>query len=308
MNKVKLLLLITAFLLPILTAAQHTKKTETDSHSKWQWSDDDWKRRVEVRGKAEFNDDYSDVVNVSENGWLRLEEEHNSQTYRFEVTRGTNGQLVRKYFVNGEARELDENGRKWIAGLLLMAVRQGAIDVDKRVQTLLRQRGVNGTLDEISNIKSDHAKRIYFESLLGNHIGSSDLPKVIAAIRAQISSDYEKANILKKSADVFLINAAPRDAYFQAIIGITSDYERRGVLSVVAKRKNLTAPVLAKLLEAAATFTSDYEKANFLLEASSLYSSDANLRSAFLKTVETIKSDHERGRVLSEMLRRKQIG
>ena len=66
--------------------------------------------------------------------------------------------------------------------------------------------------------------------------------------------------------------------------------------------------MLARMLESASGIGSDYEKATFLLEASELYSGESRLRTAFLKTVETIKSDHERGRVLSALLRNKQIG
>ena len=45
-----------------------------------------------------------------------------------------------------------------------------------------------------------------------------------------------------------------------------------------------------------------------LLEASRAYTGEGRLREAFLKAVETIKSDYERGRVLSALLKNKQIG
>jgi hypothetical protein len=217
--------------------------------------------------------------------------------------------LLRKYFVNGEARVLDEPGRKWIAGLLLMAVRQGAIDVDKRVETILRQRGVGGMLEEIASISGDYGKRLYLQALLKTeNLSRADRQRALRAMGAQISSDYEKANILKNTAAAFLDDSILRDVFFQIIATIKSDYERRGILSTLLKRKNLGAPVLSQMLESVSTFSSDYEKATFLLEASGMYTGDAQLRSAFLKTVETIKSDHERGRVLNVLLKNKQIG
>ena len=66
--------------------------------------------------------------------------------------------------------------------------------------------------------------------------------------------------------------------------------------------------MLAQMLDSLATISSDHEKATFLLEASGLYTGDARLRNAFLKATDTIKSEHERGRVLSALLRNKQIG
>ena len=354
-----------------------TVQTDTKNTSRWEWTDDGWRRRVEIQGKAEFTEDYSDVIGVSEGGFVRLEEDHGGQSFRLEVRRDQSGQLIRRYFVNGESRALDQNGKKWVADLLLTAVRQGAIDADGRVKTLMRKHGVTGVLEEITSIKSDHAKRIYFQALLKNEsLNRGDLQRVAEALRTQIRSDYEKANLLKNSADKFLADSSASKSYFQAVSTIDSDYEQRQllsallkinnpsesvlaqmldslatissdyekanllkqgadvflahsslsngffkavstinsdyehrlVLSALLKKDTLSAAVLAQMLDSLATISSDYEKATFLLEASRLYTGDTNLRNAFLRATETIKSEYERGRVLSAMLRNKQIG
>jgi hypothetical protein len=286
-----------------------TPNTKTRSATTWEWSDDGWRMRVEIHGKAKFTEDYSDISSLSEDGFVRIEEDHNGESRRLDVKRDEGGQLLRKYIVNGEPRALDDKGRKWVAELLLTAVRQGAIDVDKRVQTIVRQRGVNGMLEEIGNISGDYGKRIYFQALLKNeNLSRADLQKALEAAGAQISSDYERANLLKNTAEIFLDDSTLRNTFFQSIAAIHSDYERRGALSALLKRKNLSEQVLSQVLETAASISSDYEKATFLLEASNMYTGDTRLRSAFLKTVETIKSDHERGRVLSALLKNKQIG
>src|SRR5688500_8984003 len=149
---------------PALAQAS-TTKSETRSTSRWQWNEDSWSRKVEVRGKVEFNEEYSDVSSLTDDGYLELEEVHNGKTQRLEVRSDGSGKLVRRYSVNGESRELDAAGRKWVANLLLLAVRQGAIDVENRVRTLVRQRGVQGALEEITSIEGDHGKRIYFQAL-----------------------------------------------------------------------------------------------------------------------------------------------
>ena len=68
-----------------------TPVPEKRSTSRWQWNDDGWKRRVEISGKAEFTEDYSDVSSLSEGGSLTLEEDHNGQSQRLEVRRDQNG-------------------------------------------------------------------------------------------------------------------------------------------------------------------------------------------------------------------------
>jgi hypothetical protein len=359
-----------------LSFAQKSKN-QTHSTSRWEHSDDGQKRRLEIRGKAEFTDDYTDIKDVSEGGVVRVEEERDGQSRRYEVRRDVGGELTRAYFVNGQARELDASARTWIAQLVLNAVRQGGIDADKRVQTIMSRRGVAGVLEEIDQIQSDYAQRRYFEALLkqanlnagalqdvlaraARRISSDyeqaqlligvapvlagkdeavpaffaavatiesdyehrrvlttllnrlsptrELLVQVAASTKSISSDYEKAGVLKAIAAVYLDDPALRGVFFQTVGTIQSDYEHRRVLSALIKTKNLGEEALTQLLDSASAMSSDYEKATFLLEASNAYTGDARLRSAFLKAVETIKSDYERGRVLSALLKNKQIG
>lgn len=376
-SKAVILFLLAISLLGLRVRAQEKKTiTTTDSHVNWIWDDGDWKRSVEIRGRAEFTDDYRDIRTVSEGGFVRIEETRGGTTRRLDVTRGADGQLQRTYYLNGQARSLDAQDREWVAGIILEAVRHGAIDAERRVQTIFERRGLNGVLEEISLIRGDYAKHVYFDALLKNRnlnasalqtvfrqaareissdyeqaqflIRSSEqlagkpeaLPaffeatatiksdyehrRVLSALlkkgapnrdvllrvvrsAASISSDYEKGLVLKEVAALGLEDAQLAAAFFQPTNTIKSDYERRGVLSAVLKRKVLQPEVLSRLLESAAMMSSDYEKATLLLEASGAYTGDARMRDAFLRTVETIKSDYERGRVLSAMLKNRQM-
>ncbi len=289
------------------TQAQ-TVKSQTQNTTKWEWSDDGWRRRVEIRGQAEFNEDYSDVSALSEGGSLRIEEDHDGEFRRLDVRRDENGQLQRKYFVNGEARVLDAAGKKWVTGLLLTAVRQGAIDTDKRVRTILLQRGIDGVLEEISSISGDYARRIYFKSLFRSEtLSRSDLQKAVEAASLKLSSDYDKANLLKDSADLFLGHAALSSAFFKAVSTIKSDYEHRQILSALLKQNNLSEAVLAQMLESLAGIGSDYEKANLLKDGADLFLSHASLSSAFFKAISTINSDYEHRQILSALLKQNKL-
>ena len=302
------LLMLVAFLISAGQTAAQTAEAEKRSRITWEWNEDGWKRRVEIQGKAEFAEDYSDISSVTEGSLVRIEEDQHGQTRKLEVTRGAGGQMSRRYFVNGELRPLDDSGRKWLAGILLIAVRQGAFDADNRTQTILRKHGVEGVLAEIRQITGEYAKRVYFQALLKNeNLSRHDIPKILQALSTQISSDHEKANILKSSAQLFLNDATLSSAFFQAVRTIGSDYERRGTLSSLLTAKNLREENWLQMLDTAASISSDYEKATFLLEASKIFELNTRVREAFLRTVETIRSDHERGRVLNALLRNKQL-
>lgn len=358
-------------------ALAQKRQEETRSTMRWERSDDGLKMRVEIQGKAEFTEDYTDIRDVSEGGYVRIEEDRHGQSRRYEVRRSTNGQLQRTYYLNGEARPLDQEARNWLRKIVLDAVRQSGFDADKRVQTIMRQRGVSGVLEEIALITGDYAKRIYFQALiksgnlnaaalqnmlreaarqissdyeqaqlligvaevltgkeaampaffeatatiksdyehkrvltalLKNNTPSHEVLVQIAKSAASISSDYEKASVLKSVAAVYLDDRELRTVFFQTVETIKSGYEHHGVLSALLKNSKLNEEVLSGMLNSATRISSDYEKATFLLEASNAYAGDARLRDAFLKAVETIKSEYERGRVLSALMKNKQIG
>ena len=352
-------------------------KDDTGNTMRWEQSDDGLKMRVEIRGKAEFTEDYTDIRDVSKGGYVRIEEDRQGQSRRYEVRRSVNGELRRTYYLNGNAHPLDREALNWLAKIVLNAVRQSGIDADKRVQTIMRQRGVSGVLDEIRLISSDYAKGIYFKALIKNeNLNAAALQTVLREAARQISSDYEqaqlligvaavltgreaalpaffeatatiksdyehkrvltallkdsppshevlvqtaksatrmssdyeKANVLKSVAAVYLDDRELRAVFFQPVESIQSDYEHHGVLSALLKNSKLNEEVLSGMLNSASRMSSDYEKATFLMEASSAYAGDARLKEGFLKAAETIKSDYERGRVLSALMKNKQIG
>ncbi len=319
-------------------------RDENISITRWEHSDTDTrlKRRLEIRGKAEFTDDYNDVKDVSAGGWVIIEEHRDNQSFRYEVRRDPAGQLTRAFFVNSTARPLDESARAWLAKFVLDAVRQGGIDAEKRVSTILAQRGVAGVLAEIQQINGDYAQRIYYQHLLKQaNLNAAALRDILRQMATDISSDYEQAQLLITVAPMLTGKDTAIQPFFDAVAtiksdyersqvikkivdqgtpssallvlaasatkSISSDYERRGVLTALVRTKNQSEEVLRLLLESATEMSSDYEKATFLVEVSNVYTGDARLRSVFLKAVESIKSDYERGRVLSVLLKNKQI-
>jgi hypothetical protein len=171
-----------------------------------------------------------------------------------------------------------------------------------------KEAAIQPFFDAVATIKSDYEHSRVLKAVLKQSTPSKALLTLIAASTKAISSDYEKAGVLKGVAAVYLDDPTLREIFFQTIASIGSDYERRGVLTALVKTKNQSEEVLRLLLDAGAGISSDYEKATFLVEVSNVYTGDTRLRSAFLKAVESIKSDYERGRVLSALLKNKQIG
>ena len=296
-----------ALLLPVLGLAgveNAARAQQSQERSAWTWNntDDGLKMEVKIEGKVEFTDDYSDVQQISDDGALRVKDERPGLAKRYVVTRGADGQLRRSFTVNGEAKALDTEAREWLRGMLLTATRQGGLDARTRVRRILRRSGTKGLIEEISHIKGDYARRIYFEELLKvEGLDTAALTDAMRGASRQISSDYERTQLLLQVADIYLNKSELLPVYFEAADRISSDYEHRRVLSAALKKNKLGQEALLKMLKSSSVIKSDYEKATFLIEAAQLFTGETRLRPAFLEVTKTISSDHERGRVLSAL-------
>ena len=272
-----------------------------DGSSNWTWNHSNNGLRVKVRinGKVEFNDDYTEIVSISNGGSLSILEERNGVTRKFEATHSTDGSIKRSYYVQDELRTLDSEGRAWLSRMLLDTVRQSGYDAKARVQRILTQRGANGVPEEISQIKSDYAKKIYFVELLSTgNLDANTAQRVIRQATREVSSDYEKAQILTKTGDLFLDNEAIRAAYLEGVNSISSDYEKSRVLQNLLKREDLSKATIEQIIKASSLISSDYEKTRVLMKVASLGKNEEAIYNALLEASKTVRSDYEKARLL----------
>jgi hypothetical protein len=306
-RKIVLLLApFTAFFMASSGLAQ--KQTdETRSIIGWERSDGQ-KRRLEIRGSAEFNDEYTDVKKVSEGGFVRVEEVVNGQPWRYEVRPYKGRELIRTFYVNWRMREMDAAARTWVAQMILDAVRQAAIDVDKRVQRILSRSGVPGVLQEIELIGSDYAQRRYYDALLKQgKLNTAAFHDTLAHAAQHLKSDYEQSQFLIGAAPALDGKDAAAPAFFKAVDSIKSNYERSRVLTTLLKRAAPSRELLVQIATSTQGIRSDYEKAVVLKAVASVYLDDPALSGVFFQTVGTIDSDYEHGRVLSALLKTKNL-
>ena len=274
-----------------------------DNNWNWHHVDKGIDLHVTIRGKVEFADDYSDVTAISPgNGELRITDQRGGVTRKFEATASADG-IKRAYSVNGEAKPMDSEARAWLVKMLNDTVRQGGYDAPVRVARILQRNGPSGVLAEISQLQGDYVKRLYFDELLkqGN-LDAETARLVLQQAAREISSDYEKAEILVKMARTYLRDDRFREVYLEGVNTIHSDYERGRAFTAVLKKDNLNQDNLLFALKSVATISSDYEKAELLVKISHLFPLDESLQKAYLDAVRTISSDYEKGRAITALL------
>src|SRR6476661_1558229 len=88
------------------SARAQTVTDELKHTSRWQQTDNDLKRMVEIKGRVEFTDDYTEVRDVTPGGYLKIEEERDGTSHRYEVRHQVEGAVTRSYSVNGQTQAI----------------------------------------------------------------------------------------------------------------------------------------------------------------------------------------------------------
>ena len=259
---------------------------------------------IRMIGKVRFTNDLSDVQTVPAGGSFMLTESDALTTRRVEIRSDDAGRLTRKFTVDGTERPWDDEGRRWLASVLVALERRTAMMAETRVPALYRDGGVDAVMKELAELSGDHARRRYFEVLFKTSPSLSEAETRRALeITSAMESDFEVAETLIAIAKTGKIGSGSQ-AYLQAVRNIESDFETRRVLTTLLKTATPDTEAMEMLLGLADNIESDFELAELLLAVSSRGLSSRGARDAYFKAVGTIESDFERRRVLTSILKR----
>jgi beta-lactamase regulating signal transducer with metallopeptidase domain len=286
-----------------------------------------------MKGRVEFNAAESDVAAMDPDAEFELVDTRKG-IKRHLLVSVDDGQLVRDYRVDGEARPFDAAARAWLAERLPHLMRETGMNAEARGRRILAEGGAPALLQEIDLIGRDHARRRYLEVLFANAtlddplmaraldlargLGSDyELRQALSAglssqalssarqaqlleIAADIGSDYEQAALLVELAGRQAITGPVLPAWRNVLDGIGSDYEQRRVLEALLEKREPAAARLA--LEGARDIGSDYEARQVLASATPLALGDAGTRDAWFEVLEGIGSDYEQRQALETLI------
>jgi len=286
--------------------SSHTNWTSSENGSKrWRvlWSEGDCSYEIEARGEITYNRDVTEIASISSGGSFTLEQHIGDETRRLSIRPRGDGTLERSYSVDGSRREYDAAAQAWLAEALVALDRQTAFAVEQRVPSILDRAGVDGVLQEISRLASDYARRRYYTTLLSmRQLDRQQVRRVVEQAGAEMSSDYELAELLVALAKLDAFSDDSHGAFVSAVKSIDSDYEGRRALTALLRRDRLAPATVESLLDVATTIDSDYELAELLIDVSKRYAIDDRTRPVYIKAVGSIGSDYEHRRVLGAIV------
>lgn len=293
------------------SSATRTQSVTTKDNNNWNWinSENGTRLQVSIHGEIEFEDDYSDVkVIKTDNGSIRITDERGGTTRGFEARMTADG-IKRSYSINGQSSPLHDEARAWLKRVLSDTVRQGGYDAKSRVKRILVQSGPGGVLSEITTIKSDYVKRIYFNELLAQgNLDAETSRKALRQAAREIKSDYEKSELLiKMSALNYVRDDQSREIYIEGVNSLDSDYEKGRALSTLLKQGSMSQGNLLFAIRSAHHISSDYERAQLLIKIANAFPLDDRAREAYLEGISSMPSDYEKGRVLAALLKKNDL-
>jgi len=260
------------------------------------------KFHIEYKGTFTLSDDDSDVVSISNGGYMEIKKSAFGNRRKITIEPDGSGGLMKKYYVGGSQRSFDAEGKKWLSEILLEVVRTTTLGAEKRVDRMYRKGGSYKVLKEVDNIPSDHVKARYVKLLLQKSLKEKDLIAVLDRVGNDFDSDHHKANILKTNTEQFLAGADVTTAFIKAASTIDSDHHTASVLLKALKDGSLTDTQLKTVFAVAKNIGSDHHLASVLLEVVNQGKLDSNSAKLLLTTSGSINSDHHKASVLKKAI------
>src|SRR5690348_11955219 len=286
--------------------SSHMNSTqEREGIKTWEvhWSGRDCAVDLRAQGDIRFNEDLTDIATISRDGFFDLSVREGEVLTRLVVKPAGQGELDRRYTIDGAERPWDRHAEEWFADVLLDLDRQTGFAVDIRFPKLLA-RGVPAVFDEIEKLEGDYVRGLYFQRLIDRaKLSPSEVRKTLELAGSDVRSDYELARILVAVSDRYgLPDEDTRAAFLKAVNSLSSDYERNRALFALLSRSDLSPREASAVLQSASALKSDYELARTLVAMTEKKLVSPSLHALFLEDVAKLSSDYERARVIMALL------
>ncbi|HVF38851.1 MAG TPA: M56 family metallopeptidase [Gemmatimonadaceae bacterium] len=267
------------------------------------YSRDDCSLELRAEGRFTLRADLSDVESLDRDGWIRVEEREGRNSRRVEI-RNVGSGLEHTYYINGDRRAFDNDGRAWLARTLLAVERRTAFAASTRVPQLYRTGGVRAVSNEISQMQSAYPKASYYKTMLdmGIQLDANTLNTIVNAAANELSSsDYYLTEVLGKLVAQPRANQSTWKAFADATTRMKSDYYKASAINKILKNTRVDNETVRSLLKSSTGIKSDYYLAEVLKSVAKDYAINEDTRPYYVEALRNISSDYYRRQVLTTM-------
>jgi hypothetical protein len=283
-----------------MAAGGHSSLSLSIDNGDWHmtWSSNGKRMDVKMHGAVTFTDDLTDVQTMSDGAFLTIRDWSNVIPHTVEIT-SSGGRVSHAYFVGGLSRPWDDEARRWLAAEVPLLVRRAGIGAESRTKSILEKKGVSGVLEEVRLLEGDYVRRLYLQALVNNaRLDATTVLPVLRVVSERMTSDYDRAEILKLIATRVTLDEGSARVYVEALTSMKSDYDRRRALSAVLATRPLAPGVADLAMSATSNMHSDYDRRVVLAAFTKAYTVDQTTRDAYFAAVKSMHSDYDRAEVL----------
>ena len=260
---------------------------------------------VRIEGKLRYSSNFEQITGLSEDGFIRIEENDGGTRRRLEASPSGNG-LSFKWWINGTERPFDAEAREWFDAWTLLMFREMGFAANERATAMVHSGGADAILREVKLMSSDYVQATYLGvALEKGNLDAGAVERVLAATNTALESDYYIATTLTHASKGVAFSSGARRSYLSAAGKMSSDFYKEQALGELVKNGRLEHNEIAEVLRQANMIDSDYYRTTLLGRVSSKFQMDATLRNAYLSGVSGIDSDYYKLTALQKLLTQK---
>ena len=260
---------------------------------------------INYKGEIQVNSSDTDVTSISDDGYLKINQTTFGNKRSILLEGGPDGKVTRTYYEGRKSRPFDEEAKRWLADVLIKAVRVTGIAAESRVQRFYNKGGTYAVLDEIRKISSNSGKGRYFDVLLAIP-NVKDVSVIAERMGSYISSNSTRGSLFRKHAERFMKDKNTAKAMLRGIGKMTSSSEKGSILKHLIEKYDITADMYEGIFDVLRGIHSNSERGSVLRRLNSNFTPSPTFLNGYSSVLNSMSSSSERGSVLRDLLRRNQ--
>ncbi len=241
---------------------------------------------IEYDGEIAINDDDTDVVSISSGGYLEISKRVFGTERRILIESGRNGNLIRKYFINGKEKPYSPEGKNWLSDVLPTVVNKSSVGAKSRIKRFYEKGGIDSALKAVRKINSNSLKTIYYEIIMDYSLSEEEKIKVVRSAGNTISSNSNLTGLLIRIRSHFFDNDQLISAFVDAAKKIGSDSNLTQLLKEISKDEKVSNSKFTKFLSCGYTINSDSNLSYLLIQTISKRGIDGGILDKTLELLE----------------------
>ena len=261
---------------------------------------DDGRRRItaELFGQVTLSRDLTSIEELSSGGRLRIAERRRGDRLELLAVQATATRLDLTYRVDDRAVPFDDEGKAWLAEVLPILMRSGAVGAKAHARRLVDEGEERELLREIDRLESNSVRRIFYETLLvEGQMSDSRRLELIERASDDITSNSNRAALYRSLAQNEIVDGDRLVEIAGEAINSNSTMSKLLLDFLASDRIDATETLNA--LDA--YIDSQSTRASAILSIAESHGRDARVREAILESLDGFNSNSTLAKLLTDL-------